>query len=75
MPAHRAGDDGPPLRLLDNFSLAGGKRGTQLMGFDAISSGCETASLLFRGTLLPVSGRKRGGALQTCADSFTGPDD
>ena len=33
------GVGGLPLRLLDNFSLSGGKRGSQLMGLEAAEPG------------------------------------
>lgn len=57
----RAGTRQLPLRLLDNFSLVGGKRGTQQMGLDVIGSR-SVASLVLRGLVLPSTGRKRSGA-------------
>ena len=53
---------GLPLRLLDNFSLSGGKRGSQLMGLEALHTRGGT-SLTLHGALLPAAGRaaKRDG--------------
>ena len=47
------------MRLLDNFSLVGGKRGKQQMGLEVIGS---TSPLMLRGMVLPSTGRKRSGA-------------
>lgn len=62
MHARCTGAGGLPLRLLDNFSLSGGKRGSQLMGLEALHARGGT-SLTLRGALLPAAGRsaKRDG--------------
>lgn len=53
-----------PLRLLDYFSLVGGKRGSQLTGLEALDAR-GGASLTLRGVLLAPGGRavKRNGQL------------
>lgn len=58
----QSGEDELPLRLLDNFSLSGGKRGSQLTGLEALD-GRGGTSLTLRGTLLLPTGRsaKRNG--------------
>lgn len=56
------GKGGLPLRLLDNFTVSGGKRGSQLTGLEALEARGRT-SLTLRGALLPTAGRaaKRDG--------------
>lgn len=56
------GKGGLPLRLLDNFTVSGGKRGSQLTGLEALDARGGT-SLTLRGALLPAAGRsaKRDG--------------
>jgi hypothetical protein len=58
------GNGGLPLRLLDNFSISGGKRGSLLMGLEALHAR-SGASLTLRGALLPAAGRsaKRDGEI------------
>ena len=59
-----AGKGELPLRLLDNWSLSAGRRGSQLVGLEALESRRSAgASFTLRGALQPPTerGAKRSG--------------